>query len=107
QRRFWRSVAEAEGVHPSAPSPEVSTVALGRRSFMKIMGASVALAGIGGCSRTPLESIVPYRDGPAQQTYDKPVFYASALPHDGYGLGVLVETNMGRPTKIEGNPSHP
>ncbi|HVO86910.1 MAG TPA: 4Fe-4S dicluster domain-containing protein, partial [Casimicrobiaceae bacterium] len=43
----------------------------------------------------------------AQQTYGTPLFYASTLPRDGYGMGVLVECNMGRPTKIEGNPSHP
>src|SRR4029078_4416986 len=60
-----------------------------------------------GCARVPLEKIVPYRAGPAEQTYGKPVFYASVLPRDGYGVGVLVETNMGRPEKIEGNPSHP
>jgi molybdopterin-containing oxidoreductase family iron-sulfur binding subunit len=107
-RRFWRSIAEAEGIAEAAlaaaPAPEI---AHDRRHFMKLMAASLALAGTGGCSRAPLEKIVPYRNGPAQQTYGKPVFYASALPQDGYGVGVLVETNMGRPTKIEGNPSHP
>src|SRR6185312_14480091 len=45
--------------------------------------------------------------GPQQQTYGKPIFYASAIARDGYGAGVLVECNMGRPTKIEGNPLHP
>ncbi|HEY4138803.1 MAG TPA: molybdopterin oxidoreductase, partial [Casimicrobiaceae bacterium] len=73
---------------------------------MKILGASLALAG-GGCARAPLEKIVPYRDGPAQQTYGKPVYYASTISRDGYGTGVLVATQMGRPTKIEGNPHHP
>ncbi len=112
RERFWRSIDEAEGeaeVERESTPPVQAVLAasmLNRRDFMKIMGASLALA-TAGCGRTNLEPIVPYVGGPAQQTYDKPVFYASVLPHDGYGIGVLVETNMGRPTKIEGNPSHP
>ena len=106
--RFWRSIAEAQGRAERAPTDPGSTlVAHDRRTFMKLMGASLALAGTAGCARTSPESIVPFRAGPSQQTYGKPVFYASALAHDGYGIGVLVETNMGRPTKIEGNPQHP
>ena len=102
--RFWRSIAEANGDDTAASAPD--TLSRGRRDFMKLMGASLALAGA-GCTRPPPERIVPYRDGPAQQTYGKPVFYATVLPHQGYGLGSLVETQMGRPTKIEGNPMHP
>jgi molybdopterin-containing oxidoreductase family iron-sulfur binding subunit len=103
--RFWRSVEEAQGeVDPSADTIGLPT---GRRDFMRLMGASIALAGLAGCSRPPLERIVPFRDGPQQQTYGKPIFYASAIARDGYGAGVLVECNMGRPTKIEGNPLHP
>jgi molybdopterin-containing oxidoreductase family iron-sulfur binding subunit len=103
--RFWRSIAEAQG-HADALAHAIDAPG-SRRDFMRLMGASVALAGLGGCSRPPLETIVPFRDGPQQQTYGEPVFYASALARDGYGLGVLVECNMGRPTKIEGNPLHP
>ncbi|HEY2818417.1 MAG TPA: molybdopterin oxidoreductase, partial [Casimicrobiaceae bacterium] len=111
---FWRSIAEAQShgaaeIAPAAHSLDMKQSVLAlqdRRNFMKILGASLALAGA-GCARTPLEKIVPYRDGPPQQTYGKPVYYASALGRDGYGLGVLVATQMGRPTKIEGNPHHP
>ncbi len=107
--RFWRSIAETqtrEEHDAQVPGPTIGAL-YNRRDFMKVMGASLALAGAGGCSRAPLEKIVPYRDGPAQQTYGKPVYYASSLARDGYGLGVLVATHMGRPTKIEGNPLHP
>ena len=85
-RRFWRSLEEADGVQPrdGARHDVLAPLAFGRRDFMKLMGASLALAGTTGCSQTPLERIVPYRDGPAQQTYGKPVFYASTLPRDGY-----------------------
>ncbi|HSC22466.1 MAG TPA: 4Fe-4S dicluster domain-containing protein [Casimicrobiaceae bacterium] len=107
-RRFWRSIAEAEGAPDvDRPHPIATVAAPDRRDFMKLMGASIALAGLSGCSHRPLDKIVPYRAGPAEQTYGKPVFYASVLPRDGHGVGVLVETNMGRPTKVEGNPSHP
>ena len=115
--RFWRSIAEADdegsnghdGERSGSERAEFPSFAAhyNRRDFIRLMGASLALAGTAGCSRTPLERIVPYRDGPAQQTYGTPVYYASTLPRHGYGIGVLVETNMGRPTKIEGNPSHP
>src|SRR5512143_1989732 len=104
--RFWRSLDEAEGkAAPPRPHEADGAALLSRRGFLSLMGASLALAG-GGCARPPLEKIVPYRDGPAQQTYGKPVYYATGLACDGAGLGVLVACNMGRPTKIEGNPAH-
>lgn len=101
--RFWRSLAEANGEHEAPPS----FVQRERRRFVQTLGAAIALASVPGCSRPPLEKIVPYRDGPPQSSYGIPVFYASTLVQDGYGTGVLVECNMGRPTKIEGNPAHP
>lgn len=106
---FWRGLDELPGM-PSQPvtaSPADAIPLPPRRDFMKVMAASLALAGTSGCTREPLEKIVPLRDGVDETTTGKPVYYASALARDGYGTGVLVETNMGRPTKIEGNPLHP
>jgi molybdopterin-containing oxidoreductase family iron-sulfur binding subunit len=103
-RRFWRSLAEARG-NPDAPTAPASSI--DRRRFLQAMAASLALAESAGCSRPPLEKIVPYREGPPEQTYGRPVLYASTLTRDAYGVGVLVACNMGRPTKIEGNPVHP
>src|SRR5689334_17233893 len=77
RKRFWRSIAEAQAaVSPASAPPALQRMPTGRRDFMKIMGASLALAGTAGCSR-PAEKIVPYRDGPPQRTYGKPIFYAS------------------------------
>jgi molybdopterin-containing oxidoreductase family iron-sulfur binding subunit len=77
-----------------------------RRDFVKLMGASMALAGMAACNR-PAEKIVPYVRQPEGLIPGKPIFFASAMPIGGYAHGVLVESHMGRPTKIEGNPDHP
>src|SRR5262245_544351 len=77
-----------------------------RRDFVKLMGASVAMAGLAACNR-PAEKIVPYIRQPENLFPGKPLFFASALSLGGVGAGVLVESHMGRPTKIEGNPDHP
>ncbi|HEX2605426.1 MAG TPA: twin-arginine translocation signal domain-containing protein, partial [Oxalicibacterium sp.] len=77
-----------------------------RRRFLKLMAASVALAGA-GCSGPPQEKIVPYVNMPERLVPGVPLFYASSFVNGGYAHGVLVESNMGRPTKIEGNPQHP
>jgi molybdopterin-containing oxidoreductase family iron-sulfur binding subunit len=77
-----------------------------RRDFVKLMSASVALAGLAACNR-PAEKIVPYVRQPENLIPGRPLFFASALSLGGVGRGVLVESHMGRPTKIEGNPDHP
>jgi anaerobic selenocysteine-containing dehydrogenase len=77
-----------------------------RRNILKLMAASAALAGA-GCSGPPQEVIVPYVDMPERMTPGRPLFYASSFTRRGYAQGVLIESNMGRPTKIEGNPAHP
>jgi MoCo/4Fe-4S cofactor protein with predicted Tat translocation signal len=85
--------------------------ALDRRGFLKLMGASLALAGLSGClSSSPAprdEKIVPYVRQPEELIPGKPLFFATAMPLAGFGRGVLAESHMGRPTKIEGNPEHP
>src|SRR5882672_5268357 len=97
-----REFAEMASEWPDGPS---------RRNFLKLMGASVALAGasggIGGCGQQQDEQIVPYVQPPEQVIQGKPLYFATAMPLAGYGKGVLVESNMGRPTKVEGNPDHP
>ena len=75
-----------------------------RRRFLKLMGASLALAGIAGCARAPTETIVPYVRQPEEIIPGKPLYFATAMPLAGLATGLLVESHMGRPTKIEGNP---
>ena len=79
----------------------------GRRQFLKLMGASLALAGVTGCTRQPPEKIIPYVRQPEEIVPGRPLFFASAMPFAGAATPVLVESHMGRPTKIEPNPEHP
>lgn len=112
---YWRSLEELAGspefrerLHrefPKGASEWLDPVS--RRGFLKLMGASLALAGLTGCVKQPLETIVPYVQQPEGLIPGRPLFYASAMTLNGYAFPVLVESNMGRPTKIEGNPEHP
>ncbi len=79
----------------------------GRRNFLKLMGASLALAGLTACTRQPTEHIVPYVRQPEELIPGRPLFYATATILSGMAQGVLAESHEGRPTKLEGNPQHP
>ncbi|SVD40144.1 uncharacterized protein METZ01_LOCUS392998, partial [marine metagenome] len=78
-----------------------------RRNFLKLMSASLALGGVTGCTIQPTEKIVPQVRAPENVIPGKPQYFASTVSLGGIGSGVLVESHMGRPTKIEGNPEHP
>src|SRR5713101_2351971 len=78
-----------------------------RRTFLKLMGASLALAGLSGCVIQPPEKIVPYVKQPEEEVPGKGLYFATAFSLGGIATPVLVRSNEGRPTKIEGNPDHP
>jgi molybdopterin-containing oxidoreductase family iron-sulfur binding subunit len=78
-----------------------------RRTFLKLMGASMALAGVTACTRQPIEKIVPYVRQPEELLPGRPMFFATAMTVGGVATGLLVESHEGRPTKIEGNALHP
>ncbi|MBX3223241.1 MAG: 4Fe-4S dicluster domain-containing protein [Labilithrix sp.] len=80
---------------------------IARRDFIARMGAAIALAGLGACTRAPRDEIIPYVVQPPEVTPGVPRFYATASTLEGYALGLLVESHEGRPTKVEGNPRHP
>jgi molybdopterin-containing oxidoreductase family iron-sulfur binding subunit len=113
---FWRSleelaeteeyVAHLHHEFPNDPAKEANT--LSRRDALKLMAASAAMAGLTACTKLPPEKIVPYAQQPPEEFIPgKPLFYATAMPLGGIATGLLVESHMGRPTKVEGNPSHP
>ena len=78
-----------------------------RRNFLKLMGASLALAGVTACTKQPAEAIVPYVRQPEEFIPGLPLYYATAMQMGGVATGLLVTSHLGRPTKIEGNPDHP
>ncbi len=80
---------------------------LDRRELLRLGGVSLALAGLTACTRQPAEKIVPYVRQPEEIVPGQPLFFATAMTLGGYATGLLVESNMGRPTKAEGNPLHP
>ncbi|HEY1302738.1 MAG TPA: TAT-variant-translocated molybdopterin oxidoreductase [Vicinamibacterales bacterium] len=114
-RDYWRSLESVsetpefkEFLHREFPQNASEWLdPVGRRSFLKLMSASLALAGVSACTRQPDEAIVPYVRQPEEIVPGKPLFFATAMPFAGAGVGLLVESHEGRPTKIEGNPDHP
>ncbi|HKI04044.1 MAG TPA: TAT-variant-translocated molybdopterin oxidoreductase [Thermoanaerobaculia bacterium] len=112
---FWRSLDELAAtpefedlLHREFPRHASEwTDGVSRRRFLQLTSASLALAGLTGCTRQPSETIIPYVRQPEQLIPGKPLYFASALTLGGYALGVLAESHEGRPTKIEGNPDHP
>ena len=113
--QYWRSLEELaqsdgffEMLHREFPrQASVWPEGTSRRDFLKLMSASMALAGLSACVKIPLEPIVPYVRQPSEVVLGNPLFFASAMPFGAYGSPVLVESHEGRPTKIEGNPEHP
>ena len=77
-----------------------------RRKFITLMGASLALAGLAACRR-PVEKIVPYVKPPEEVVPGNPLYFATTMPFSTRAYGVVVKSNEGRPTKIEGNDKHP
>jgi molybdopterin-containing oxidoreductase family iron-sulfur binding subunit len=84
------------------------TEGMSRRAFLTLSGAALALAGLSGCQpHLPDEPIVPYVKQPDGLTPGVPLYFATAIVHDGYAHPVVVTSREGRPIKIEGNPDHP
>lgn len=114
-KKYWRSLDELadtpefrEFVAREFPQQaEGWNDPLERRTFIKLMGASLALAGLSGCVFQPPEKIVPYVTQPEGYLPGRPLFFATAFPQLGVATPILVRSNDGRPTKIEGNPDHP
>ena len=114
-REFWQSLEELAGteefdelLHREFPQHASEwDEGTDRRTFLKLMGASLALAGLSGCSYQPPESIVPYVRQPEGVVPGQSLYFATAMPFPGGATPLLVSSYMGRPTKVEGNDLHP
>src|SRR5262245_26723427 len=110
--RYWRSLEEfldtpefQEMLHREFPEQASEwTDPVTRRRFLTLMGASLALMGLNGCSTQPAprEKIMPYVRQPEAIVPGKPLYFATTMPLAGVATRVLVESHEGRPTKIEG-----
>jgi MoCo/4Fe-4S cofactor protein with predicted Tat translocation signal len=114
-KRYWRSLEELadapgfgemlEREFPRQAAEWIDPVS--RRGFLKIMGASMALAGLSGCTKQPDEPIYPYIKQPEDLILGKPNYFASAHPFNTGAIPVLVKSDAYRPIKVDGNPDHP
>ena len=114
EKRLWQSVDELsdtkkfrEFLHNEFPANADKDSGINRRDVMKLMAASAALAGLSACTKLPTEKIVPYVRPPEEIIPGVPLFYATSMHQAGVAVGLLMESHMGRPTKVEGNPEHP
>lgn len=114
-KEYWRSVEEfvdapefADLVRREFPNhAEDWDNGLSRRNFIKVMGASLALAGLSGCVIQPPEKIVPRVNPVEDMLPGVPLFFATAMTMGGIANGLLARSYEGRPVKLEGNPQHP
>ena len=113
--QFWRTLEEAAETQAldeyiTQEFPGLSgqiPQGVDRRNLLKVMAASLAMAGAAACTKQPKETIVPYVRQPENVIPGVPLFYATAMTTGGYARGLLVESHLNRPTKVEGNPDHP
>ncbi|MEZ4735214.1 MAG: TAT-variant-translocated molybdopterin oxidoreductase [Caldilineaceae bacterium] len=114
-RDYWRGLEELaetaefqDFLHREFPRQASEWLpTLSRRNFLQLMGASLALAGLTACSNQPDEKIVPYVQMPEETVPGQPLFFATAMQLGGYAMGLLAQSQLNRPTKVEGNPDHP
>ena len=114
-KKYWRSIDELAGTpefeaavreeFPQHSSEWIDPVS--RRGFLKLMGASMALAGLSGCTKQPDEPIYPYVKAPEDLVLGKPVYFATAFPFHTGAVPLLVKSDAYRPIKVDGNPDHP
>jgi molybdopterin-containing oxidoreductase family iron-sulfur binding subunit len=112
----WRTLEERAGAAPADAGEEfpggaptswsVASEPVSRRGFLQVLGAGVALAGLEAC-KPPRENVVSYVKQPPGVTPSVPTAYATAVARGGYGVGVVVTSWEGRPTKLDGNREHP
>ena len=116
-KRYWKSLDELADTpafqelmqeeFPRQASAGEWVDSVSRRGFLKVMGASFALAGLAGCTKQPDEPIFPYVKQPEDLVLGKPMYFATAHPFPTGAIPVLVKSDAFRPIKLEGNPEHP
>jgi MoCo/4Fe-4S cofactor protein with predicted Tat translocation signal len=112
-KRVWRSLEEyqrsdAFGEMLKAEFPSLFELwTVDRRQVLRVMGASLALAGMTGCKPVRSDDVVPFVNRPEGFIEGRTQHYATAVLFEGYAQPVLATTSAGRPIKLDGNPEHP
>jgi MoCo/4Fe-4S cofactor protein with predicted Tat translocation signal len=116
-KRFWKNLDELsdspqfqelmQEEFPRQAGAGEWVDSVSRRGFLKVMGASFALAGLAGCTKQPDEPIFPYVKQPEDLILGKPMYFATAHPFPTGAVPVLIKSDAFRPIKVEGNPEHP
>jgi MoCo/4Fe-4S cofactor protein with predicted Tat translocation signal len=114
--QYWRSLDELAQT-PSFLSllqqefptfARMAEAAVDRRRVLQLMAASLALGGLTGCQKeVDQRELAPYVEQPPGIVPGRARYYATATTLDGFGYGVMLRHEMGRPLKVEGNPDHP
>ncbi|MCC6444346.1 MAG: 4Fe-4S dicluster domain-containing protein [Armatimonadetes bacterium] len=109
--RYWTSLEDlSEQMQASPDESDVRSIlhsrpAVDRRSFLKLMGLSLATGVLSSCRR-PVEKIIPYVHQPDGVTPGVANWYATTCHGCGAACGALAKVMDGRPIKFEGNPGH-
>ncbi|MGA7706423.1 MAG: TAT-variant-translocated molybdopterin oxidoreductase, partial [Acidobacteriaceae bacterium] len=114
-KQYWRTIDELadtpdfqDALRREFPQHAAEWVdSVSRRGFMKLMGASIALAGLTGCTKQPDEPIYPYVKQPEDLVLGVPMYFATAHPFPMGSVPLLVKSEAFRPIKLAGNPEHP
>ena len=117
-KRYWRGLGELSDTPEfrqwlerefPAGTAELNGEEWSRRSFLKLMGASMALAGGFGLNscRRPEAHLVPFTKSAEWTIPGKFLYYATAMPRRTGAIPLIATTVDGRPIKLEGNPLHP
>ncbi|HEX7970420.1 MAG TPA: TAT-variant-translocated molybdopterin oxidoreductase, partial [Stellaceae bacterium] len=113
---YWRSLEELADTpeflaHVQDEFPRFAAAAAGaldRRRFLQLMAASMALGGLAACGpEEKPRQLLPYVEQPPGIVPGRARYFATATTLEGYATGVMLEHQMGRPIKVEGNPDHP
>ena len=116
-KRYWKSLDELADTpafqelmqeeFPRQASAGEWVDSVSRRGFLKVMGASFALAGLAGCTKQPDEPIFPYVKQPEDLVLGKPMFFATAHPFPTGAIPVLVKSDAFRPDQARGQSGAP
>ena len=113
---YWQSLEELAETpeflaHVEQEFPRFAAAAAGtldRRRFLQLMAGSMALSGLAACGpEEKPRQLLPYVEQPPGIVPGRARYYATATTLEGYATGVMLQHQMGRPIKVEGNPDHP